>query len=660
MRLLKIKLEGIRSHLNTEIEFGEGINVFIGNTGSGKTSVLIGIEFALFGRDCGRDFAEILSWRKNRGRVILTIEHRGDIYTIIRGLLREKSSIRTDPTTLKILKNGRLFFSTERAREFNEKIKEILGFPKKINPMLLFETICYSKQDEIRKLLELSKEERQVYIDRALFLDKYRKIWEEMKDIIEYFEKKLEKFNTLIELKKEYVNKLQKISSELESSKKELKMINETYEDLAKKFGEVSSNLKEIKYKLETIRKDLELLTRLEERKKILISEIFSLEKELENLKGQIKKIEEVDIEEINQLKKELERVKNELFSLNARKGELEKTIKNLGGLKGRKCPICQRIISKELADNLINNAKTELEELLVKINELEEKARSLQESLKEKEEKLSIYLENKSLRKMVENVKSKLSIKRKELETIEEKLLELSKFKEMEMDLKKKLSELEQEYSLYLTELKELEGKRKALREKSIFLEKEKSYLEEKITEIEKSERKKEKLEKLIYTLKNLREEIRKIREIVRDRFLDSFGEEFVKWFRQLRKDSEYSVSIGKDYEPIIYDYEGKEVSLRNLSGGEKTSVALAYRLALSSVASELLGMQTLGLFILDEPTTGLDSDDIKNLVEVIQNLKLPQCIIVTHSRELKEAADYKFLVYKGPDGSKVISLED
>ena len=50
MIISKIKLENIRSHHKTEIPFENGINVITGNTGSGKSSILMSVEYALFGK----------------------------------------------------------------------------------------------------------------------------------------------------------------------------------------------------------------------------------------------------------------------------------------------------------------------------------------------------------------------------------------------------------------------------------------------------------------------------------------------------------------------------------------------------------------------------------------------------------------------------------
>ncbi|MEM7825998.1 MAG: AAA family ATPase, partial [Candidatus Aenigmatarchaeota archaeon] len=47
--ITKVKLKNWRSHLESEFNFSSGTNVLIGIMGSGKTSVMNAICFALFG-----------------------------------------------------------------------------------------------------------------------------------------------------------------------------------------------------------------------------------------------------------------------------------------------------------------------------------------------------------------------------------------------------------------------------------------------------------------------------------------------------------------------------------------------------------------------------------------------------------------------------------
>jgi len=95
-------------------------------------------------------------------------------------------------------------------------------------------------------------------------------------------------------------------------------------------------------------------------------------------------------------------------------------------------------------------------------------------------------------------------------------------------------------------------------------------------------------------------------------------------------------------------------EQELNNLSGGERTSLALAYRLALNRVVqrSSSIGAD---LLILDEPTDGFSKDQIGKLGDLLRELQLRQAVIVSHERELEGAVDHIFRIQKEGGKSRV-----
>ena len=70
MILNSIVLDNIRSYEHEEIEFQRGISLFEGDIGSGKSTVLMSIEFALFGLGSQKPEA-LLAKKAERGYVIL-------------------------------------------------------------------------------------------------------------------------------------------------------------------------------------------------------------------------------------------------------------------------------------------------------------------------------------------------------------------------------------------------------------------------------------------------------------------------------------------------------------------------------------------------------------------------------------------------------------
>ena len=85
----------------------------------------------------------------------------------------------------------------------------------------------------------------------------------------------------------------------------------------------------------------------------------------------------------------------------------------------------------------------------------------------------------------------------------------------------------------------------------------------------------------------------------------------------------------------------EGFDQDYFQLSGGERTSIALAYGLALNLIVQEGSAGGSSNLLILDEPTDGFSNQQLCKLRDVFRELRCPQIIIVSHERELEGFAD-------------------
>ena len=121
----------------------------------------------------------------------------------------------------------------------------------------------------------------------------------------------------------------------------------------------------------------------------------------------------------------------------------------------------------------------------------------------------------------------------------------------------------------------------------------------------------------------------------------LKEFNEYFKEWFGMLIEDENLSVRLDDSFTPII-EQNGYENFIQNLSGGEKTSVALAYRLALNKVINDFVStIRTKGLLILDEPTDGFSSNQLDKLRDVLMQIKSEQIILVSHENKLESYAD-------------------
>ena len=174
MKLNKLSLKNIRSYKLQEIDFPIGSTLLAGDIGAGKTTVLLAIEFALFGLQPGQRGSSLLANGEESGIVSLECEIEGDIISIERRLKRGSKTIGQEYASFTF--NGTT--SELSITELKTKILELLGYPeefvKKTN--LLYRYTVYSPQEEMKQII-LEDAETRLDILRHIFgIDKYRKI----------------------------------------------------------------------------------------------------------------------------------------------------------------------------------------------------------------------------------------------------------------------------------------------------------------------------------------------------------------------------------------------------------------------------------------------------------------------------------------------------
>ena len=91
MKIKQITLDNIRSYEHQEVNFAEGSTLLSGDIGSGKTSVLLAIEFALFGLQPGQRGSALLRNGQKEGGVKIVFEVDGQEIIIERNLKRGKT-----------------------------------------------------------------------------------------------------------------------------------------------------------------------------------------------------------------------------------------------------------------------------------------------------------------------------------------------------------------------------------------------------------------------------------------------------------------------------------------------------------------------------------------------------------------------------------------
>ncbi len=389
----------------------------------------------------------------------------------------------------------------------------------------------------------------------------------------------------------------------------------------------------------------------LNERLKQIEGELKIVLKQLSAVEDEISMVLGIDVERIEKLQEEIRKKKKELAKNHK---QLQKLITKLDELEG----------DVKLKISEINSKIKEIEEIL---DGLAEKMGGTpgnpEEELKDLRKKKEEYDRLKPIADKYEEFLKKLEEKQKELEGLERKKEEIEKeINELGYD-EGYHKKLEEEYKKIL---KEHEHTKAVLDEK-------KRSLEKKLEELKKLKKEIQELEK---KLDRLTRRLNKVKGFINDliRIRGSYHKDGVQ--RLLRKKitpllselaTEYIESFNMDITDIYlsenFDISvtkgSVEVPISLLSGGEKVAVGLALRLAIAKALS-----RRLSVVIMDEPTTHLDEERRKDLVNILGRFfknegAIPQIIIVTHHQELETVADTLYMVRKVEDVSQVQEVE-
>ena len=130
-------------------------------------------------------------------------------------------------------------------------------------------------------------------------------------------------------------------------------------------------------------------------------------------------------------------------------------------------------------------------------------------------------------------------------------------------------------------------------------------------------------------------------------------FERNFARYFASLVDDPGLVARTDPAFTPLVM-IEGEWTPAEALSGGERTSLALAFRLALAQVVRSM-GSLHLDTILLDEPTDGFSPEQVIRMGELLEELALPQVILVSHESQLAAIADRVVRVQK-IDGRSVI----
>ena len=688
--ITSIELGDFLAHAETKLEFEKGVTIFVGENGAGKSSIIDGITFSLFGQHTRKSNKGLIKRGSNQGYSKIEFSINGKQYETVRKIDSKGGLV---ATFSEITKEGRVEIAAGERKQFGESMTEQVE--KTIG--MDFEKLKIAsivQQGELNSIINAKPKEFKELLNAIIGIDKLDVASESMKKVTKEFREKIKTDlgydDTHIDILERDFEKYQQDIKESEPEKNQLESEQQQIQD----------ELKKLKKELEMETPKIDKINQLELRKdelsryakdtmKGIQEKIRENERKIRDCEGCFDVIEQkIDFEtKIQKVEEALEDSSNKIQEMLSQIASLKEKqiLASKLQLKDNKCPVCDSTVEK------LNP--------FFQVEHVKEETIKLQENIKLKEKEREMY--NQKKKEFVEKVQktrdAEATLKAHSINTKEE-LIGIQKETQIQKeklplinnnDLKQ-ISQIDEHTKLIFENILKLELETKGFSEKEFVNLK--NTIEEKQTslsqihqqiggileKIDKAEKQIDKIQNSILELKKVKKYISKLDKVQTNIFSrdGAVATSLRSWALNSIsvKASEYLSFLNTKIQRIALSEKARDVSiacysktevleLESLSGGEKVSVALALRLGMAS----LLGSSNLNLMILDEPTTHLDAERKKSLVRVlsqlteISNSQTPmQFLIITHDAEIFEDSNveqiYKF--ESKEEGSKVIPL--
>lgn len=666
MKIVQLELLWFRQHKKALFEFPNALVGIVGPNGSGKTTILEGITFALFGTRAIRGKLEDLTTRgAGKGEtatVILQFIVNEDVYRLIR-----------TPTSASLFLGASEEEVAVGTRDVNSSVETLIGMNYEE-----FSTAYLTEQKGLEFLRSRKgAAERERFILKLMGYDKIERAQEELRF------SRSEKRGRLHGLES-MVGDREKLETRKDAEQETLRHLEAQMNELVTAVTEAERKSDEARSAFNVQEKQFKEWQSKSEEKKLVETKQSIIHERQRSIQREISKLhpENHDPDKLEQ-QITLQREKLEEFSHTIAKLDqgwrdsiaiaraqhvqvseslktLERKLKELETLKDKKskkkitdgdakCPTCGQSLGEEHDKYLIHikgeieKSKKELDNLDQEIQKLLEEPQALRETrnankvlqaefqeLQRSFEQLNRYI---SLTTDLKTHTDQILSMDSELAIINEKISALH-FSSSEFESKKAISEsAKQLYDVARMQRLKFEGEIKSA---SAHLERTRHELEmidQRLDEVTQ-------LRKELVTLEEADLTFTRFRKHLNATLRPQLTEIASEYITELTDGRYTTIEVGEDFAPaVIDDGEVKTV----LSGGEEDIVHLCLRLALSHLLVERAG-QAFSLLILDEVFGSFDEGRRSNVLNLLERLKgrFDQILIITHLDDIKEGVDY------------------
>lgn len=693
-----IELVNFISHSRTLLAFNRGVTIFVGHNGSGKSSIIDAITFALYGQHTRKANKNLV----RRGSEVSWLNLRFSVGSKEYNAYRRLGSNGQSQLAKfdQVLDSGNIVeknvVSGER-KQFGDsmsgEIAKTLGIDYK-----KLRVAAVVQQGELSSIIDSKPKEFKELLNSLIGIDRLDTAYQTMYEVVDRFRERLRDKNGGFDDKQiaSIKSAIQSRNTDLQDAENQLKKL-EAQRDMLKE--QIFHTENEIQRMEPLILQSRELHSTEDALVKYVTSKRISMAQEVERLDGLVsetresrKAISEKEEVEINlqMIKSEIEEMENRIVLNERENGRLNGVLECAKRIEIREdgtCPLCGSPVQVEIQNIFdLNIIETEIRRIIEERKKLlTEKVglKTEEKIMEEKEKKIEsaeLFLASTCVEgsKSILDLESELERGKSDLLRIPEILTKINDPRELVTDdFSKSLVDniinlRSQTKGLKMQDYTSSKLKKTKLSNELLDLNAKLGGIQVIIREckntIDTSNKVLLALEDAVALLNNLE----KIRSKVfnRDgpvalrlrswvlRVLSAKASEYLSMFKIGISKIELTEKA-RDVQVTCYGTYG-DIDMDSLSGGEKVAVALALRLAIAQMVS----LNKLDFIILDEPTIHLDEERRKSLVNIISDFfkeglgPLSQIIIITHDAEIFEDSDVDgvFRFTMGANGSVVV----
>ncbi len=692
-----MQLKDFIAHRDTKIEFGKGITIFVGHNGSGKSSIIDAVTFALFGKHTRKSNKNLVRRGANSAMVQMHFALNSREFQAIRAL---NGSGQQSFSQFTIVSDGgkvvnRPVVGGER-KQFGEsmssEIAKVLGMDYE-----KLRVAAVVQQGELARIVEAQPKEFKELLNGLIGIDRLDLAYERMRDVIVgfrdrlrdetggYTDQDISKVEELISKKEVELRQSESVLAEFED---ERKMLENKIRQIEREIERMEPMILQVR-ELQT-REEL-LVRHVNEKRSAIGSEVSRLERIVREATSSLAVLRdkgEVSMR-LQMVRSEIDEVQSQIEENEGASGKLRGFLECSSRLQvvDGVCPVCNSPVTKvnemfdtEHIQREIRRKADEKSRLQVSKVELKKE----EQQLAEQDKKIAAaekFLSNNSIGSAgdVAKLEADLKSKQQDLARLPKEILKAGDdplqiaIDDTSRSLAKEIISLRErvrgfshhQYSNAKLEKGNLSQRLLDVNRKIGVHQK---AIDDAKSAVDSGRQVIEQLQKAAEFARTLD----KIRSVIFNRD-GMVGISLRSWALGVvsQKASEYAslFNIGisrielaegaREISITCYGRQG-EIDMDSLSGGEKVAVALALRLGIAY----MMGSNKLDFVILDEPTTHLDEERRKALVKIISEAfrgegagPLAQLVIITHDSDIFEDSevDQVFRFAMTADGSHV-----